>query len=97
MKRVQRCKAGVDNDGTCNISPVSWHNSKQAEHLNYGYDRCRREAGHEEDPSLPYYNWHLPDCGSAVDDSGCGPVWDSTAQWLVIFDLVKSSGEKLDW
>lgn len=92
----KRCTAGFDNAGVCTMDShrIAWHTPEQALHLRYDYDRCRREAGHEKDPSLPYHGFHLPDTGGAITDRNDG-YWDKT--WMRIYDIVASSGEKLDW
>lgn len=96
---VERCRAGVDNAGVCTIpTHLGWHNPREAKQcLDYDYDRCRREAGHEKHPSWPYAQYHLPDCGNAVAEVQDNIVFIETEQWLEIYDIVKSSGERLEW
>jgi len=99
----RRCRAGFDNNGACTDPGhrTGWHYPEQAERcemIGFFYDQCRREYGHHLDDSLPYHRWCLPDCGSAVTTANDGSIIiDSTQAWIDIYEVVLSSGEKLEW
>lgn len=98
-EEVKRCTGGFDNAGVCSERSDcagGWHYDG-SEHLHYGYDRCRREAGHESDISLPYHEWCLPDCGGAIMMVRDTVDTDYTTHWHTIYDMVNKSGERLVW
>jgi hypothetical protein len=55
-----------------------------------GGDRCRRYQDHQTLSSV-HARWHLPDCGSAVDDDG---NWITDwMKFLEILDAVEDAKE----
>lgn len=53
-----------------------------------GMDRCRRLARHTAGPH-PFKEWHLSDCGQAVNDLG---VWTTSENWKMMLGAVDVAG-----